>query len=183
MPLTSLVVVLFAHFVTAQDRWSVADAQTTRLSPAAFSQLPKAIRQNLQARGCTIPQSYWTPAPHNVIKGEFAKKGQTDWAVLCSKRKVSSILVFWGGSRHTVSEVARKEDQIFLQEINEAGSIRYSRMIDVVGRKFIISHYEGYAGPKSPPINHQGIDDGYLEKASTVHYFHRGRWLKLQGAD
>ncbi len=123
MPLNLCVVMLFAQLVTGQDRWSVADARTTRLSPAAFPQLPKAIRRNLQARGCTIPQSFQTSAPHNVIKGEFAKKGQTDWAVLCSKRKVSSILVFWGGSKHAVSKIAQSPDQVFLQGFDGAGKI------------------------------------------------------------
>jgi hypothetical protein len=29
---------------------------------------------------------------------DFARPGQTDWAVLCSVGRVSSVLVFWTGS-------------------------------------------------------------------------------------
>jgi len=38
--------------------------------------------------------------PNNVIKGEFARPGQIDWAVLCSVKGVSTILVFWNGSEN-----------------------------------------------------------------------------------
>jgi hypothetical protein len=44
-------------------------------------------------------------------------------------------------------------------------------------------HYRAYGGPKPPNIDHQGIDDAFIEKASTTHYFHQGKWLKLTGAD
>jgi hypothetical protein len=38
-------------------------------------------------------------------------------------------------------------------------------------------------GPKPPPIDHLGIDDAFLEKASVVHYYYQGKWLQLTGAD
>jgi hypothetical protein len=44
-------------------------------------------------------------------------------------------------------------------------------------------HYLGYGGPKPPPMNHQGIDDAFLEKASVTYYYYRGKWLQLTGAD
>src|SRR5947208_17097962 len=51
-----------------------------------------------------IPQEAFSPAntkkANNVIKGEFARPGQTDWAVLCSVKGVSTILVFWNGSEN-----------------------------------------------------------------------------------
>jgi len=71
-----------------------ADLQVTRLGPSAFPELPRNIRRELERRGCTIPQVWEDRKPHNVIKGEFTRKGQTDWAVLCSLNRVSSILIF-----------------------------------------------------------------------------------------
>jgi len=44
-------------------------------------------------------------------------------------------------------------------------------------------HYRAYGGPEPPPIEHQGIDDAFLGKASITWYFHKGKWLRLQGAD
>jgi hypothetical protein len=36
---------------------------------------------------------------------------------------------------------------------------------------------------KPPRIDHKGIDDAFVGKASEVHYYYRGKWLELQGAD
>ena len=51
----------------------------------------------------------------NVIKGEFAKPGQIDWAVLCSIGRVSSILVFWSGSETNPAEIEKTKDMDRLQ--------------------------------------------------------------------
>jgi hypothetical protein len=166
-----------------QDRWREADSATIRLSPAAYPRLPRRVRRDLRSRGCTIPQTFADTRPHNVISGEFARRGQTDWAVLCSRNGVSSILVFWGGSAKSVGEIARGADRNFLQVVGRNGEIGFSRSITTVGRGYILNHYRVYGGPKPPRIDHQGIDDGYLEKASYVLYYHRGKWLELQGTD
>jgi len=172
-----------APTAAAQDKWRVADSATVRLSPLAFPQLPGRVRQSLVARGCKIPQTFADTKPHNIISGEFARKGQTDWAVLCSKNRVSSILVFWGGSTRSVAEIAKGADRNFLQVVGGDGEIGFSRSIIAVGRAYILNHYREYGGLKPPRIDHQGIDDGYIEKASSVLYYHRGKWLELQGAD
>jgi len=52
-----------------------------RLRPTAFPEPPKNLITELERRGCTVPQPY-TSRKANVIRGEFAKPGQTDWAVL-----------------------------------------------------------------------------------------------------
>jgi hypothetical protein len=137
----------------------------------------------LQGRGCTVPQTYLSREPHNVISGEFARKGQTDWAVLCSRGGKSSILVFWRGSTRSVSEVAKAPDRGFLQTTGEGGGVGFSRLIEAVGRDYILSHYKAYGGRRPPRVTHQGINDIYVEKASVVRYYHRGKWLELQGAD
>jgi hypothetical protein len=175
---------LVASAGAAQDRWAAADAATLRLPPASFPRLPKNIVRYLQGRGCTVPQSYLSGEPHNVISGEFARRGQADWAVLCSRGGESSILVFWRGSTKSVSEIAKAPDRGFLQTVSEGGKVAFSRAIEAVGRDYILRHYKAYGGRKPPPLlTHQGISDAYVEKASVVLYYHRGRWLELQGAE
>ena len=159
-----------------------AERRIVRLPPTAFPELPAAVVRELQSRGCTIPQTAYTKKPHNVIKGGFAKPGQTNWAVLCSVKGVSTILVFWHGSETKPAEIGQMEDRIFLQGITP-DRIGYSRQISTVGKDFIMKHYQAYGGPKPPPIDHQGIDDAFIEKASVTWYFHDGKWLKLTGAD
>jgi hypothetical protein len=176
-------VLCLAHAAAAQDddRWRAADAATVRLPPSAFPQLPGAVARSLERRGCTIPQTYDAATPNNVISGEFARAGQTDWAILCSRRRSSSILVFWGGSPKSVSEIARSADIGFLQGVGEG--IGFSREIGIADRKLILECYREYGGRKPPAIRHHGIQDAFVDKFSSVHYFHRGRWLELQGAD
>jgi hypothetical protein len=181
--MTIILVLIYSAQVNAQGKWQLADSATVRLSPTAFSQLPKTIMRHLRARGCTVPQAFSSTSPHNVIRGQFAKRGQFDWAVLCSRNRVSSILIFWNGSTRTVAEIAKTPDREYLQVIDSDGKIGFSRVIGVVGKHFILEHYKRYGGTKPPPIFHQGIENAFVEKASMVHYFYRRRWLELQGAD
>lgn len=169
--------------VNGQDRWQAADAATVRLKPAVFAQLPSHIVSFLQKRQCTVSQSFGNLKPHNVIRGELARAGQFDWAVLCSRNRVSSILIFWNASTKSVGEIARSDDHDFLHVVDGEGKIGFSRAIGIVGKDYILDHFREYGGRKPPPIHHHGINDAFVEKASTVHYFYRKRWLKLQGAD
>ncbi len=158
------------------------DFQVTRLAPSAFPELPANIRGELERRRCTIPQVRTDKRPQNVIKGEFTRQGQTDWAVLCSVNQVSTILVFRNASERNPSELAREIDIGKLQAVGGDASA-YSRAISSVGREYILSHYRAYGGPKPPTISHEGINDAFVGKASVVHYFHASRWVKLTGAD
>lgn len=158
------------------------DLQVTRLTPSAIPKLPANIKGELERRGCTIPQELTGKKPQNVINGEFTRKGQIDWAVLCSVNQVSTILVFHNASEKNPSELAPESDIDMLQDVG--GGVRvYSRAISSVGGEYILSHYRAYGTSKPPTIDHQGINDIFVGKASVVHYFHAGRWIKLTGAD
>jgi hypothetical protein len=179
----SCVIPAFAQApADSQQPFDLAERLIVRLSPDAFPELPAGVLHELQRRRCTIPQTGLKKQPHNVIKGEFAKPGETDWVVLCSVNGFSSILVFRNSSGNNPAEIAPFEDRIFLQGISP-DRIAYSRAIAPVGRDFIMQHFNAYGGPKPPSIDHQGIDDAFLEKASSVWYFDEGKWLKLTGSD
>jgi len=164
------------------EAWVQADIATIRLDPSQFANLPRPVTAELHRRGCTVPQVYADKRPHNVIRGSFTTRAQVDWAVLCSRRRTSSILIFWGGNPTTISELESKPDAGFLQVVNP-GQIGFSRAIGVASPKYIREHHEQYGGPKPPPLTHDGINDMFVGKASVVWYWHRGKWLQLQGAD
>jgi hypothetical protein len=130
-------------------KFDEAERRIVRLSPTAFPELPRNVVRELQSRGCTIPQPY-TDRRANVIRGEFVKPGQTDWAVLCSTQGSTSLFVFWNGSATNPVELANYPDN----------PGRIDLFIRSVGRKFIMDHYRAYGGPKPPPIDHQGIESG-----------------------
>ncbi|HKW97800.1 MAG TPA: hypothetical protein VJN43_08685 [Bryobacteraceae bacterium] len=202
---TLLIALVGSTFAQLPDdlkrRFDDAERRIVRLPPTAFPELPRNLVQELQRRGCTIPQTPYTKRPQNVIKGEFARPGEIDWAVLCSVNQttwlfslwsgphyLSSILVFWNSSGDHPSEIAPKEDRNYLQGIT-ANEIGFYRIIGTAGREFIIRHNDSaYSAP--PPykrldvrIDHQGIDDSFAEKGSETWYFHDGKWGKLMGAD
>ncbi len=163
------------------EDWDRADARITRLLPKAFAYLPETIRQKLQKERCAIPQTYLAGEPHNVISGEFASKGQKDWAILCSVGRKSSIRIFWGGPNQCEGELQAAEDRLSLQGLR--ANIGFSRKIEAASTEVIERRYRAYG--ESPPkaLEHQGIEDIFLGKASVILYCHNGKWLRLKGAD
>ena len=72
-------------------------------------------------------------------RGEFVKPGQTDWAVLCSTKGSTSLLVFWNGSETNSVQLANNPDN----------PGRIDLFIRAVDRKFIMDHYRAYGGPEA----------------------------------
>jgi hypothetical protein len=160
-----------------------ADAETVRLKPAVFERLPPPVRQELERRGCVVPQAYSDKVPHNVVRGRFTSGAQTDIAVLCSRQRVSVIMVFRGGTTASVSEVAKRPDADFLQVVGEGGVVGFSRAVGTADPRYIQEHHRRYGGPTPPRLDHDGINDIFVGKASVVWYWSEGKWLQLQGAD
>lgn len=178
----ALVAVALPTGPAVSQHWEQADAATVRLKPAEFASLPSQVRQELERRGCVVPQSYSQSEPHNVVRGRFTSGAQMDTAVLCSKERASSILVFRGGSTATVAELATRRDADFLQVVAD-GVIGYSRALGIADPTYIQEHHRRYGGPTPPSLDHDGINDIFAGKASVVWYWCGGRWLQLQGAD
>jgi hypothetical protein len=166
--------------------WSAhaADSNKTirRLRVEDYPELPSGVAAVLRSRRCTMPQPNKDGPARNVIEGEFFHKGQKGWAVLCSSAGKSSILVFRNNYDRSPDEIAESPDQQFLINTWQGGTV-YSREISAVGQEFILRHHRAYSGPKPPPVDHNGIDDAFLEKASVTWYWHRGKWMQLPGAD
>jgi hypothetical protein len=179
---TGLVALSTSGLRVGQD-WQAANTATVRLKPSAFPELPATVRRYLERRGCEIPQTFSNKAPHNVVRGRFTSATQMDIAVLCSKARVSTLLVFRGGRTSGVTELAEQPDEELLQVVDGGGRIGYSRALGVARPSYIREHHSAYGGPKPPPMDHDGINDIFVEKASVVWYWYRGRWLQLQGAD
>ena len=156
------------------------DKETKRLSPSEFHDLPAAIQSDLIERNCTIPQAGSNPRPHNVISGHFQVPGRKDWAVLCSIDRMSRILMYKGGDVRSLYE---KPDSASPDRDWVQGGIGFSRSIGAADSKTITRYNLEFAGPELPPIDHQGLAEMYVGKASTIYYWHDGSWLELQGAD
>jgi hypothetical protein len=179
---TTAFLLLGVTIGVAQD-WERAFREIRRLRPSEFDALPSAVRGDLERRGCRIPQTYAGQTPHNVIRGRFTSPANTDIAVLCSDGQSSRILVFGNGATTQVKEVAVAQDRTYLQVIGPADAVGYSRAIGVARMTALQRSAEALDEPKTPRIDHDGIDDAFIEKGSEVWYWSGARWIRLRGAD
>ena len=177
-----LVAIVMACAAHAPQDWDAADAATTRLSPSAVASLPPAVRKELESRGCTIPQPFSAATPANALRGRFMSRNQTDWAVLCSRQRKSSILVFSNASALTVSELASQDDIASLQSLGN-GAIGFSREIQVANPKTIAELSRRAGEPPPSPLDHDGINDAFIDKASRIWFWDGKRWIELAGSD
>jgi hypothetical protein len=164
------------------DDWQRANEATVRLSPRDFPDLPSDVRSTLEDRGCTIPQPYDARGQKkNVIKGRFTSAGQRDWAALCSSGGRSVILVFNGGHSDQVEEIAEEPDLQYLQVV-DSGKIGYSRELTVALPK-TIRRYAASGAQAVRSVDHDGIENTFLDKGSVVWYRSGGKWAKISGTD
>jgi hypothetical protein len=184
--LATAVLLLLAQLVMAEldppERWAETPEAIHQIAPDEYPGLPSPVVRYLLRHGYRIPQTYDEAKHHNVVRGRFDGDSHSDLAVLGSRDGYSQVLVFWGGSPHRVSALERHPDADYLRSVG-GGKVGYSRSISVVGRDYILEHHRRYGVTQPPPIRHDGIDDGFVGKASAVRYLYRGRWLTLQGAD
>jgi hypothetical protein len=165
------------------EAWHIAARRIHRLAPDSFPQLPPLVRSALKVRDCRVPQSFTSERPHNVVTGSFARAGQQDWAVLCSRQDSSSVLIFWGGAdAESPTEFPRAADAGYLQGVGE-GRIGYSRLIAAASPARIREYAAWFDGPLPKTLDHDGVEDAFAGKASVVSYLEDGRWLALAGAD
>jgi hypothetical protein len=115
----------------------------------------------------------------NVIHGEFARHGQEDWAVLCSKGGSSTIVIYWGKATACPASLARLEDAHYLKRGVDK-KMRYSRSIRTLG-KSELGDRAGIAGLKD--FSHQGVDDRFVGKSSAFFYCSEGKWRIFPAKD
>jgi hypothetical protein len=158
------------------------------LPPDTFPELPKVVRDSLVTRHCQIPVPGSGRA--NVVTGAFSTKGAVEWAVLCSVRDTSQILIMNAASGAVVDSLNKSGDSGWIQS-NGNNTWLFSRMIDVVPMStlaFVPADttnedivYYGAVLPK--PIDHDGIDEGFLDKYSETFYFGQGHWVSVGTSD
>jgi hypothetical protein len=163
--------------------WDQADANVLRLSPDNFAALPDTVRAELKRRQCTVPQTYGDTARHNVVTGAFTSKGAVEWAVLCSVERVSQILIVSAVTGVVVDSLHMVPDKNWLQTIG-GGKIGFSRILGVLPMSAIKGRTTDNAEKAIPqPIDHDAIDEGFLEKASSAYYRARGVWYSIMTSD
>ena len=121
-----------------------------------------------------IPQTPFVRRRHNIVAGEFATRGQRDWAALCSVNLRSRLVVYWGGPARCGQlggwrdDVHLLEDYVFAYSVHR---ITVPRM-RVAAREF----------DAKLRLTHDGINVG-SEKGTVAHYCHQGKWVEFITSD
>lgn len=159
-----------------------AAARVSRLAARSFPKIPEPIRRRIEADGCRVPQISFAKQPNNAIAGQFAKQGQTDWAILCSRNDRTSIRIYWGGSATCQPIDMPRDDIEFLEDDEFAYSLSTASITQL--REAAAAHPEEapLINGRLPPLTHDGIDFG-SEKASTASYCNGGRWISFLTGD
>lgn len=184
LELVCLVVVFTAQSARSEELqdWDLAASDVVRLQPDSFGFLSDEIIDHLKEQGCTIPQTPNPSYPHNVVQGDLDGSGTHDVALLCSVALRSAIMVYWNGSTSNSDVVTNwSDDKRWLQTGTDG--IEFSRVLNIASP---ISIVRFSASHNSEPIvnpGHDGLDEGFQGKASTVHYWDGKTWHRLQGAD
>jgi hypothetical protein len=152
-----------------------------RLLPLkSFPALPPVVAAQLDERKCMVPQTYEARAPENVVHASLERKGSDDWAVLCSVNGSSTLYVFFQSQPGAPMALRRQRDTEWLG----------SEMLGAYGSAWGIarrgpSQMRAAKGGSSlhGSFDHDGIDDAFVEKSSTTHYFEDGRWMVLDNSN
>lgn len=105
---------------TDRSRWDEAAALIRHLPPSAFPEAPVAVRDRLIADGCSVPQAYHSSTPHNVISGEFAAPGQTDWAALCTRGDPRESLLYGADPPNALPRLHGGKTEMHCRELGKS---------------------------------------------------------------
>jgi hypothetical protein len=180
--LLALLSLACVNEASAQDAWEAAEHAIRRLPPDSFPGLPDHVEREMNRLECVVPQGSDLAHPHNVVSGRFASPAQVDWAFLCSTGGTSSIHVLWDGEHRCRTGVNPADDRTFLQHLG-GESIGYSRRLMPADRDRLTRVAAESEGASLPDVWHQGIEDYFEGKGSTVLVCVDGEWIRWSGID
>ncbi|MBV8629833.1 MAG: hypothetical protein JOZ83_02840 [Silvibacterium sp.] len=156
-------------------------AYRIRLLPlTSFPSLPAAVAEQLAERSCMVPQTFEARAPENVFRASLERKGSSDWAVLCSANGATTLYVFFQSQPGAPIALRKQRDTEWLgsEALGAYGSAWG------IGRRSPsqVRQAKG-SGSKRIEADHDGIEDAFIEKSSTTHYFQDGSWMTLDNSN
>lgn len=173
-PLTNTERIESGHILSAAGK--PASYRIRLLPLASFPALPEPVAAQLAHRDCMIPQTYEAKQPENVIHGAFHAAGVTDWAALCSVRGTTTLYVFLAGAFDQPMALRSQADTTWLGADPGESVLGSAWGIAVRTARQLRSDPEFR---QSLSIDHDAIDDAWLEHSLTVHYDQDGKWLEV----
>jgi hypothetical protein len=150
-----------------------------RLPVSSFPDLPPAVADELNRRGCLIPQTYEAHHHENVVHASLERTGSSDWAVLCSAQGTVSLLVFFTSASSQSSAqpfvLASAHDTQRLQSHDETGVLGFNWGIDPASPEQLHEAQTGLE-PRPQLVDHDALADSVIEQKTLYHFFAKSGW-------
>ncbi len=146
-----------------------------RLPPSSFPQLPQAVADLLDRRGCLIPQTFQAHHPENVVHAALEHAGSVDWAVLCSVKGDVSLMVFFAGAPEHPMILATAPENEHLQMHDLSGVLGFNWGIDPASPLRV---HQAQAGMehRPPRLDHDALADSVIDHRTVFHFFNGDKW-------
>jgi hypothetical protein len=148
------------------------------LPVSSFPELPDAFAEQLNRRGCLIPQTYEARSPENVVHASLERAGSSDWAVLCSAQGTVSLLVFFGSTPAQLLVLASALETERLQAHDPSGVLGFNWGIDPASPGQIREAQTGMEH-RPPWLDHDALADSVVEHRTVYHFYAKKAWTVL----
>jgi hypothetical protein len=152
-----------------------------QLPPSSFPALPRAVQDELNKRGCMIPQTYESHRPENVIHANLQGLGRDDWAMLCAVRGTVSLLVFFDGNLQA-AVLAQAPVTERLQTHDVTGVLGFNWAIDPATPKQVAEAQHGMS-PRPAVLDHDALADTIVEHKTIYHFYAKSAWTLVKLPD
>jgi hypothetical protein len=149
---------------------------------SSFPDLPQAIQQQLDHRGCLIPQTYEAHGPENVVHASLERPGSSDWAILCSAQGTVSLLVFFGDGTSQPFTLASAPETERLQTHDPSGVLGFNWGIDPATPEQV---HDAQIPMRHPParLDHDALADALVDRHTVYHFYLKSAWIVLEMQD
>ncbi len=149
---------------------------------SSFPDLPPAIQQQLDHRGCLIPQTYEAHGPENVVHASLERPGSSDWAILCSAQGTVSLLVFFGDGSSQPFTLASAPETERLQTHDPSGVLGFNWGIDPATPEQV---HDAQLPMRHPPprLDHDALADTLVDRHTVYHFYLKSAWIVLEMQD
>lgn len=152
-----------------------------QLPPSSFPALPRAVQDELNQRGCMIPQTYEAHRPENVIHANLEGTGDQDWAMLCAAQGTVSLLVFFDGNPQP-AVLAQAPVTERLQAHDATGALGFNWAIDPATPKQVAEAQHGMY-PRPAALDHDAVADTIVEHKTIYHFYSKSAWTLVKLPD
>jgi hypothetical protein len=152
------------------------------LPVSSFPALPATIADQLNQRGCLIPQTYEAHRPENVIHASLERPGSSDWALLCSAHGTVSLLVFFSSDPAQPITVASAPETSRLQAHDPSGVLGFNWGIDPASPEQVRQAQIGMR-PRPPRLDHDALADSVVEHKTIYRSYSKNTWKLIDLPD